>query len=224
MNEFPLFGEATPTVNLGIPDVGLLLLKGLAVVGAAALGGLLGGLLVQLLVRAFFHGTVPKPALKLIQLLGGLALGLLVWLWVFGEGGTGGMGGSGGYWPFGAKGGSGTGTTTIVEATTKQKALATAPSSSRPDFLRVEMLGGDRYKGDDRFYLIEGEKTSRTLAELTDALTALREKKPGLKKLEIVIFDTGSVAEGHEAVRALQQRARDLDFEVAIFKPGRDAP
>lgn len=222
MKGLQLLGETTPTVNLGIPDIGLILLKWLAVIGGAALGGLLCGLIVQLLGRALFHRALPKPALKVIRLLGGLALGLLVWLWVFGEGGMGGMGGSGGYWPFGAKGGSGI--ATIVEATTKQKTSATAPSSARPDFLRVEMLGGDRYKGDERFYLIEGEKTPRTLSELTEALQALRDKKPNLKKLEIVIYDKGSVAEGHEAVRALQQRARDLDFEVAIFKPGRDAP
>jgi hypothetical protein len=224
VNELSLFGAATPTVNLGIPDVGLLLLKVLAVVGGTVLGGLLGGLLLQLLVRAFFHRATPKPALRVIRLLGGLVLGLLVWLWVFGEGGPGGLGGGSGFWPFGGKGGSGTGTAPLIQATAKQKGPATASSPSRPDVLRVEMLGGDRYKSDERFYLIEGEKTPRTLSELTDALTTLREKKPGLKKLEIVIYDTGSVAEGHEAVRALQQRARDLDFEVAVFKPGRDAP
>jgi hypothetical protein len=219
-----LIGETTPTVNLGIPDVGLLLLKGLAVVGGAVLGGLLCGLLLQLLVRAFVHRAVPKPVLRVIRLLGALTLGLLVWFWVFGEGHTGGLGGNGGFWPFGSKGGTGTGTASMVEGTSKQKNPASSPSVSRPDFLRIEMLGGDRYKGDERFYLIEGEKTPRTLSELTDTLTALREKKPNLKKLEIVIYDKGSVAEGHEAVRALQQRARDLDFEVAIFKPGRDAP
>jgi hypothetical protein len=216
--------NAAPTVNLGIPNVGMLLLKWLAVIGGAALGGVLGGLFLQLLGRALFHRAMPRPAVRLVRLLGGVGLGLLVWFWVFGPGGLGGFGGGSGFWPFGARGGSGAGDSTPVDGAKQPTSKPAGTAPTRPDLLRVEMLGGERYKGDERFYLIEGEKTPRTLSELTEALESLRQKKPNLKKLEIVIYDKGSVAEGHEAVRALQQRARDLDFEVAIFKPGRDAP
>src|SRR5262245_7662100 len=124
-----LLGDAAPTVNLGLPDIGMLLLKWLAVIGGAALGGLLSGLLLQLLGRALFHRAIPKPALKLVRLLGAVALGLLVWFWVFGAGGMGGLGGSGGFWPFGAKSGPGSGTGTSAEGTTPSSTGKT-PSSS----------------------------------------------------------------------------------------------
>src|SRR5438552_283673 len=74
----PLFAQ-----GLGIPDLGLLLVKLLAVVGGAAVGGIGGGGLSRLFCRFVVRRQAPKPVVKLVRLLGAALLGLAVWFWVF---------------------------------------------------------------------------------------------------------------------------------------------
>src|SRR4051794_7417814 len=95
--------------GIGIPDVGLFLVKVLAVIGGAAVGAFAFPRFSGLLVRFVTRQKLPPRVAAAFRVLGGLAVGLLVWTWVFSVGGEGGMGGSGGgWWPFGQGGGKGT--------------------------------------------------------------------------------------------------------------------
>src|SRR5262245_57416086 len=97
---------AAGLLPIGMMDLGLQVLKVLAVMGAFSLGwGGLGGV-VKLCARLLTRGRqVPRPLLFLVQALGGTALGLAVALWVYSSGGSGpGLGGL-----FGRGTGEGTG-------------------------------------------------------------------------------------------------------------------
>ena len=87
-------------------DLGMHVIKWLAVAGGAAVGWLASGLLLRLLVRLSLRRSVPRKALLPVRTLGALALGLAVWIWVSSPGGLGpglggwlGLGGSGGQPP-----------------------------------------------------------------------------------------------------------------------------
>src|SRR5215471_15222573 len=84
-------------------DLGMLVLKGLAVAGGAAVGWLGSGLLLRLLVRLSLQRAVPQKMLLPVRALGAVALGLAVWVWVSSSGGGG--PGRGGWFGFGGGGG-----------------------------------------------------------------------------------------------------------------------
>src|SRR5437899_1811015 len=78
----------------GMLDLGMQILKGLAVAGGAAVGWLGSGLLLRLLVRLSLQRSTPRNVVLPIRALGALALGLAVWVWAFSSGGSGpGLGG-----------------------------------------------------------------------------------------------------------------------------------
>jgi hypothetical protein len=97
--------------------------------------------------------------------------------------------------------------------------LAQAKPAPGTGTLRVEMLGGDRVM-EERFYLIEGEKEARNLADLRKAIRLRLEDKdkPALKSIELVIYEN-SVAPDHQAVRDLEKCARQNDLGVSLSKP-----
>src|SRR5438105_4817405 len=114
---------------LGIPDLGLMLVKLLAVVGGAAVGAVGCPWFARLLVRFTTGQKLPARVVTAFRVMGGLALGLLVWTWVFSVGGEGGMGGSGGgWWPFGQGGGKGSVAQKQVETTPAPKKESAAPA------------------------------------------------------------------------------------------------
>src|SRR5439155_8325601 len=130
------------------------ILKGLAVAGGAAVGWLGSGLLLQLLVRLSLHRPVPRKLLVPVRALGGLALGLAVWVWAFSSGGLGpGLGGwfgsgQGGGQPPGAKTepGPSTEATAERETITLQHGAPESRPGAGQDSLRIEILGGARVK------------------------------------------------------------------------------
>ena len=82
---------------------------------------------------------MPRGPLNVVRLLSGLALGLLVWLWVFSPAGAGGFGGLGGWWPFGGKGGSAVSSSAAKDSTEKQAERAPPPAKAtgtQPPVLR----------------------------------------------------------------------------------------
>lgn len=207
-------------------DLGMQILKLLAVVGGVALGAFLGGLLAKMAARGAFQGKAPRLAVLALRVLGGATLGFLVWLWVAGSGGWG--PGGGGLFGFGGAGtekGSGTISTSQDTVSTALPPTKKTPESERlPETLRVEMLGGRRVK-EERFYLLEGEKEPRTFTILRQTLAARKkqlDKRP-LKGIEIVVYDN-SVAKDHPAVRDLEKWARDNDLEVTMTLANRDMP
>src|SRR5207249_1906104 len=145
--------------------------------------------------------NAPQAVLRVLRGLGGLALGLAVWLWVFSPGGGSGFGGTG-FSLFGGSAGQGKGSETVADSTGKEK--KTNGEQDRPkqtnETLRIVMLGGGRVAA-DRFYLIEGEQEARTLAEI---VKAVQEHQPPVKGIDIVIY-LDSVAESHSEVSRLKQ-------------------
>lgn len=191
-------------LSLGIPDLGMLIVKCLAVLGGTAVGAYGGGLFIKLAAR-FFRQKPPPKVVRLTRMMGGLALGLLVYAWVFGSGGEGGMGGAGGgWWPFGQKGGKGN----VVAKPGETSTTTPEPSVTNTgvESLTVTMLGGERVL-EQRFYLI-GSDPPRNLPAVRDVISARTKQNANLKQLDIVIYKD-SVDRDNPAVTVLVQWARD---------------
>jgi hypothetical protein len=208
--------------------------KILAVFGAAVLGGLLLGYFTQVLVRLVSLQKMPRWARNVVRLLGAVATGWLVALWLFGGGGPG-VGGTGG-WGFGS--GTGQGTSTA-------KAPEGGPPTSRPspnvppaeNTAQVEVLGPDALerlpgKPDARHcYRVEvkGEPQLMTLPEVMDFLRGRLKEEPPLRQVRIVLYKD-SPAKDVPLVRKLIDWASDLPadgnkkMQVDVLEPGTNAP
>jgi hypothetical protein len=208
---------------LGIPDLGLFIVKLLAVVGGVAVGAIGCKWFLTLLVRLVTGQKVPERVQKLARLLGAVAIGLLVWTWVFNPGGQGGMGGSGnGWWPFG-QGGAGSGN--VVEKQPVEP--EPAPSEEKPTpkvgnaALTVKLLGGSRVH-EQRFYVLDMD-SPRNLAELQKAIAERKQANPALGRLVIVIY-SDSVDRDNPAVSELKQWAEGHEFQTELSIVSQPAP
>jgi hypothetical protein len=188
-----------------IPDLGLLVIKLLAVVGGVAVGAAVCGMFLKLAAKLMLRRNAPRSMLGVTRLLGGIAGGLLVWAWVFSIGGQGGMGGSGGgWWPFGQGGGKGAGEAERrTEPMTPTEPPAEPPAIAGTETLTITMLGGARVR-DQRFYQIDQEP-ARTWPELR---SVLEQRKASLRDLDIKIYKD-SVDRDNPAVTELIQWAKD---------------
>lgn len=201
-------------------DLGLVLMKLLAILGGAAFGALVTRVLVGGITRIVARRRMPRPALNLVSLLGAVAAGLAVWLWLFGAGGGGGFGSGSGWWPFGGRGGNGgTGTGAGMGATHRAPPDSAPRSEERT--LQVHMLGGSRVQ-DGRFYVLNRD-SPRTLSELQETLRQRRQGNANLSEVEIVIYKD-SVAEDTAAVRELLQWLEQAGLKPKISLPGTKAP
>jgi hypothetical protein len=208
-------------------DVGKYLLWFLAIAGGAALGGLISGWVFRLAVKPVVKRPAPLPMVRLIQGLGALAGGLLVWAWLSGPGSGFGSG-----FGLGSGSGQGPGTTAASPSTPKTTSESESPptksdkenKASPPgaNSLRIVLLGGDRVK-DQRFYVLEGRNQPLTLSELQHAIrTRLQDKEqPPLKSLELLIY-ASSVAKDHPAVLNLVKWAKDNGLALALSFPPSD--
>jgi hypothetical protein len=204
--------RCTALLLLGMIDAGMLVLKVLAVAGGAVLGALVVGLLVQLIGRAVAARGMPAWAVNVSRLLGAIAGGLAVYVWVTTPGGGGGFGGGGGgWWPFG-KGGSGTGVEVTQHSTPNTGSGPSATRREQPDTLEITMRGGKEAEDDQRFYVIEGEKPLDK-EHLPAAIEKWKkEKKPQLKFIKIIV-EPGSVTPGNKAVEWLISWAKKHGYE-----------
>jgi hypothetical protein len=213
---------------VGIVDIGMYLLKFLAVAGGISVGAFGSGLLVRLIVRLTVHKTVPPKATRVVQVLGAAGLGWAVWMWAFGAGGS--LFGLGG-----GIGGIGSGTSEQVvssqlvtpPATTPEKTPVEQPppppkTDAPTQVMRIDMLGGAGVQA-QRFYVIETDPTPHTLLEVQALL--LEKRKPAaetpIKGIEIVIHED-SVAQEHPAVRELEKWAKQHDLTVSLSFPRDD--
>lgn len=121
--------------------------KALAAIGGFVVGALLTGLLVQAITRLSTGQKVPRWVLHTLRLLGGIAVGWLVLLWVMGGGGSG-IGGSGGF-GFGPGSGNGTGDEKGKPAskTNNKPPDKELPGSSGATPLSIEVLSNDTLRG-----------------------------------------------------------------------------
>jgi hypothetical protein len=213
----------------GMLDLGMQILKGLAVVGGAVVGGWGSGLLFRLLVRLSVQRSAPAKVVMPVRILGAVALGLAVWVWAFSSGGSGpGLGG----W-FGSGTGGQTSETHKESGPSSEPAAEpkvdgperTPPQSQPgPDTLRIEILGGARVQ-QERFYLLEGENQPRTLPEVRKIIQARQQQrdKPPLKGLVILIYGS-SVARDHPAVKNLVKWAEEHRLSVTFPPTNSSAP
>ena len=101
-------------------QIGQMVLRILAVVGTAAVGGFLIGLITQALSRMMTTRPIPRLPLNIIRVLGAIVCGWIAYLLLIG--GSGGGSGWGGLWPFGSGGGTST-------ATGQAQPISTAPAA-----------------------------------------------------------------------------------------------
>ncbi len=201
------------------------LVKLLAVVGGAALGALVVGLVLRFCGWWLGGGKAPRRLVWLLRALGGVAGGWLVWLMVMGPGGFGLLGGGGSL--FGGRGtGQESGRQLPAPPTHSTEPATTAPAPAVPAgaaTVSVTMLGGKRVVG-GRFYLLEGTPEPLTLDELKQAIKERRRQNPAIRVIEIKIYQD-SVSSNHPAVKDLEQWAMDNGLTVSRPPPvDRDLP
>src|SRR5438105_2829660 len=201
--------------GLAIVDVGMNVLKLLAIAGGFMIGGLGSGLLFRGAAKLALARQIPRPMMVIVRLLGGVAAGLAVYVWAFGPGGSGWGSGPG-------LGSGGQGQNTLASNPSADRQTDTGQDKANQpgsDALRVIMLGGNRVP-DQRFYLVEGDKEAKNLLDLQKAIQARQDDKdkPPLKSIEIVIYED-SVSQEHPAVRDLKRWATQNDLTVTLSEP-----
>ncbi len=196
---------------IGFIDLGLsaplrVFLRGAAAVGGFIAGWFAAGPIVRLLVRAAFHKPV-HPDLMPWCKLGGAALAafLIFYYLPLGTDGGGGPGvgpGTGG--PGDGKGpAANSGDPGKKAGNGDSVGGAKGPEHPQREILAVELLGGDRYKDDLRFYLLHRKEPAVTIEEVDK----LFQEKKGRLLVEIVLRPD-SVGEGTIAFNKLQNSAK----------------
>ena len=216
-------------------NLGTIFMNLVAIVGAAVIGAFVCGFIFQLSVRFSTRRYPPHVLLQAVRLLGGLACGLLVYLLVSSGGGgfglgTGGLGLGGLGQGKSTATGTGTGKGTGSEATEKNpppprdqsRRRATRPSRwrcSRSRCLAANATSPIAIASTSS----KGDKEPKTLTELV-AIIQEKQKQNGFPGIEIVIYNTGSVANTHPAVKDLKDRAQGLGLAVKTTILDQDAP
>lgn len=208
-------------VPLAQLDLGMLLMKLLAVAGGAVLGGAIAGTGARWLTRFTIRKQAPRTLVFSSRIIGCALAGVGVWLWAFGAGGsgfgfgTGGLGSGGenyvGYKPVKEK------EEKTSETSTEQKSNE-KPGTNSLSIARVQMLGGSRVQ-QDRFYIVDEQPQPVTMAELRELLTSRKkQEKDPLKVIEIIVYED-SVDKEHPAVRDLEKWASGNGLQVTISFP-----
>jgi hypothetical protein len=209
-----------------------IVVKGLAVAGGAAGGGLGLGLLAQLLMRALTIRKPPRWSVLVVRLLGGMVCGWLVALWLFGGGGPG-IGGMGGWFSGGgADTGNGEKAGEVSKKDSDGKMSDGTKQMQAGETLRIEVLGRAALSEPDiraeRWYRIETAEGPRllTFAEVKEAIKKRQKEQPPLRRIEIVLYKD-SPDERVPLVSQLRTWASELNdgkMKVDISQPDADAP
>src|SRR5262249_13732170 len=140
--------EALFGIGVDTKDVGDWLLRGLAVLGAAALGGFLAGLILQVAAKLLAAQKVPRQLLQVARAIGAVTVGVLVAFILFhGAGGGGGSGLGDGFGLGGGKDEGGKQKDERVEKDAKvvKDEVSKDGGAEKPGaVLTVEVLGDDR--------------------------------------------------------------------------------
>jgi hypothetical protein len=208
-------------------SLGELVLKVLAVLGSALLGGLGCGLGTQGLAKALYNGKVPPPVLHILRVAGGLVAGVIVALILFsgtGDSGMPGPGGPGIPGPGGpGAGGPEPGATPTTPGSSDQ-GTPKGPPPQATDGLAVEVLmlpGGGGVA--DPIYRIKGEDKTFSLKELGEEIDRRRKDNKELAKLEILLY-LNSPAADKQQVKELERLAGLKGLTASITKMRGNAP
>ena len=171
-----------------VNELGDMVLRVLAVAGAVFVGALGLGLLSQLIARLTVTKPLPKPALNLLRGLGGITLGLIVYIWIFGHGGPGfGLGGAFGLGGGGDKGTAGEGPGKETGSAKETNRRGNDPTTGA-DVIRIEVLG-DQVGERERFYRLEGARERLNAFEVRARVRERQNQSPPLRALVIVLYD-----------------------------------
>ena len=137
--------------------------KVIAGLGGAIIGYFLAGPVVRLLYRGAFHRPAPSGAIFAGKLCGAGLVGVLFFFLV----------GLGGRWFGPGGGGNGNGTGNGGHSSSEKKGGDGQADDKKSDdspklrqILEIELLGGKRYKGEGRFYLLHRKEPAATLKEV----------------------------------------------------------
>lgn len=166
-----------------------------AAIGGALVGYFLSGPVLRMLYRLAFQRPAPGWLLPLGKLSSATVIGLLIFFFLPLGGGDG--------WGWGPGWGTGAGSDGGDKAGKSKGKQAASSEGAVREKLEIELLGGKKYAGDERFYLVKRTPPAKTLAEVEELL------KDQADKLEVHILltdESESVARSHPAFR----RLRDL--------------
>jgi hypothetical protein len=216
-----------------------------AIVGGAAVGAFVTGFLTQTIIKSYTGQKVPLFVVNILRLLGGVALGWLVYLIVFGHGGS----------LFGGFGGGGTGKDTGSGGPRETSPAVTVPrdkSSSKDSattevdksgLLRIQVLGDaplhqmadakliPSFDPERSYRLDEDDPANlKTLKQVEDIVRQrLQQQTPPLQRIELVLFKDSpqkQVARVSELKKWIDEHLPENGTKVVVdFKePGENAP
>jgi hypothetical protein len=195
----------------------LWVLRAAAGVCGALVGWFVTAPVARVLYRAVARRPMPRWLSACARLAGAALCGLLLYYWLPLGGGSGLGWGPGAGGPGLTSGGS----TTTAEGETVAK-TTTGGAGKILEELQIEVIGGKRYRGDHRFYLINRREPAVTLDEVDDYLKAHQERLTAY--VTIVLTPDQSVDVGHPAVLRLntiiekhkrRPQVKDVDPEPA---------
>jgi hypothetical protein len=172
-----------------------------AIVGML-IGWFLGGPLSRGIYRLAFQRPIPGWMLPWMKLLWGSGLAALLFFFLpLGGGGGWGTGGTG----WGLGNGSGTGTDGVKDGKPNGDPVTKVIGKKGRETLTIELVGGVRYLGEDRYYLIDRKEPAASLAAVEKKIASTT------APLEIEILlgkdEDRTVGPGHDAVKALRELA-----------------
>lgn len=201
--------------SVGAERLAAYAIKCLAVGGGFLVGYFAGGVIAFALDRWVFAKKSPDALKKVIRMLGGLLLAILVAMIVFGDGGGGGL--LGGTGSEGVNKGTPNPETPgkTDPATPKDDKAKPAPSPVQPAdprptevTIRVTVLGGGDV-ANERFYLIDDDRTPKTLQEVKDAVTARKAAEKRKTVVAILFPPKNALPREHSAVTRLAKWANE---------------
>jgi hypothetical protein len=217
----------------------------LAIIGGAAVGAFVTGFLTQAIVRGYTGKQVPRWVLWTLRIVGGLALGWLVYLLVYSQGNSlfGGFGGGPG-----KDGGKDRGRETTPAVTAPKDAppadndrsrdTATAPDNAT--VLAIEVLGDAPLQhmvnagrllslDPQRCYRVAGDNPANllTLDDVKDLIKKRLAQNPPLKRLELILYKDSpqkQVPRVAELKKWADSRSDEDKLRVDFKEPGEVAP
>jgi len=199
--------------------LGDLLVRVLAVLGAAAVGGFGMGLATKVVARLIRSKPLPRPVMTVTRLMSAIVAGWLMAMLLFGTGG------SGWGWGTGTGGIGGTADDGKDKASPVEKTgtpIVEKEPESHEEAMRVEVLVPEK-TGSDRFYRIDDQPTLQPLDEVHQRIAERKRQATPFKYMNIVIYKN-SPDEWKQQVQGLVNLATKNELEVRIFKPSKNAP
>jgi hypothetical protein len=210
-------------IGLDTAQLGDWVLRILAIVGAAAVGGFGAGLILQVSAKFLAAQTVPRPLLQIARALGAITCGLVVGYFLLHSGGSGGGWGLGGGPGIGfGKDSDGNkdehGEKDSQDENGHQKPRELAKGETA---VQVEVLQDPSKSGRD--YRVLGQQERLKLNELKKMIDDRHRQEPPLEKMVIVVY-LDSPDRNTRVVQNLVEMARESSLTPDVSEPRRKAP